>query len=129
MAAKALEIQLLLFDYKIAIMLALATQIPFAPTWLSVVPGKTILDHLVGTFFSSISMMVGCAIATRYGGATTEMLPASSMSTNPWLPRSLIARPDQGEPCWRKLKWHGAFSDPIRLAHESRAVQTLQGRF
>ena len=49
--AYAFDMQPFLFDYRIAVMIAIATLIPFAPIWLSVVPAKTILDHLVGLLF------------------------------------------------------------------------------
>ena len=50
-AANAFNMQPLLFDYKNAVMIVLVTLIPFAPIWLSAVPAKTILDHLVGMLF------------------------------------------------------------------------------
>jgi hypothetical protein len=49
--AYAFDMQPFLFDYKIAVMIAIATLLPFAPIWLSVVPAKTLLDHLVGLLF------------------------------------------------------------------------------
>jgi hypothetical protein len=49
--AYAFDMQPFLFDYKIAVMIAIATLLPFAPIWLSVVPAKTVLDHLVGLLF------------------------------------------------------------------------------
>lgn len=47
-AANAYVMQPVLFDPRSALALAVAALLPFAPIWLSVIPAKTVLSHLIG---------------------------------------------------------------------------------
>lgn len=47
-AANVYGMQPTLFDPRVAASLAIATLLPFAPIWLSVIPAKTLLTHLIG---------------------------------------------------------------------------------
>ena len=42
------SMRLVLFDLRIVVGLAVAAVLPFVPIWLSAIPAKTIIDHLVG---------------------------------------------------------------------------------
>lgn len=50
-ADNALEMNNILFDPKNAGALAVATLVPFAPIFLTVIPAKTVFDHLLGMLF------------------------------------------------------------------------------
>ena len=47
-AANVYAMQPALFDPRVAASLAIATLVPFAPIWLSVIPARTLLTHLIG---------------------------------------------------------------------------------
>jgi hypothetical protein len=47
-ASNIYAMRLVLFDARAAIGLAVAAILPFVPIWLSAIPAKTIIDHLVG---------------------------------------------------------------------------------
>lgn len=47
-AANVYAMQPTLFDPRVAASVAIATLVPFAPIWLSVIPAKVLLSHLVG---------------------------------------------------------------------------------
>lgn len=47
-ASNVYAMRLVLFDVRAAIGLAVAAILPFVPIWLTAIPAKTIIDHLVG---------------------------------------------------------------------------------
>jgi hypothetical protein len=47
-AANVYAMQPTLFDPRVAASVAIATLVPFAPIWLSVIPTKVLLTHLIG---------------------------------------------------------------------------------
>lgn len=47
-AANVYAMQPTLFDPRVAASVAIATLVPFAPIWLSVIPAKVLLSHLIG---------------------------------------------------------------------------------
>lgn len=47
-ASNVYAMRLVLFDLRAAIAVAVAALLPFVPIWLSAIPAKTIIDHLVG---------------------------------------------------------------------------------
>jgi len=47
-ASNVYAMRLVLFDVRAAIAVALSALLPFVPIWLSAIPAKTIIDHLVG---------------------------------------------------------------------------------
>jgi hypothetical protein len=49
-AANVYAMQPTLFDPRVAASVGIATLVPFAPIWLSVIPTKVLLTHLVGLF-------------------------------------------------------------------------------
>jgi len=46
--ANVYSMRLVLFDLRIVVGLIVAAVLPFVPIWLSAIPAKTVLDHLVG---------------------------------------------------------------------------------
>jgi hypothetical protein len=47
-ASNVYAMRVVLFDLRAAIAVAVAALLPFVPIWLSAIPAKTIIDHLVG---------------------------------------------------------------------------------